>query len=104
MIQLEVRYWHSSFMGHCTSHDVRNHFNERMGDLNLSKILQVSMDGPSISLKFHRDIQSNQEELELPELIDIGSCSLHTIHGACKTRVESTDWEINFRRLFYFTS
>ena len=73
-------------MGHCISH--------RISDLNLNKILQVSMDGPSVNLKFHRDVQSNREELELPKLIDIGSCSLHTIHGALKTGVESTDWEM----------
>ena len=81
-------------MGHCTSHDLKNHFNERISDLNLNKILQVSMDGPRVNLKFHRDVQSNREERELSKLIDIGSWSPHTIHGAFKTGVESTDWEI----------
>ena len=98
-MQVEVRYWDSSFMGHCTSHDLKNHFNERISDLNLNKILQVSMDGPSINLKLLRDVQSNCEELELLTLIDIGSCSLHTIHGAFKVGVESTDWRIDS----YFT-
>ena len=93
-MQAEVKYWDSSFMGHCTSHDLKNLFNERISDLDLKKILQVSMDGPIVNLKFHRDVQSSCEELELPKLIDIGSCSLHTIHGAFKTWVESTDWEI----------
>ena len=93
-MQVEVRYWDSSFMGHCTSHDLKNHFNERISDLNLSKILQVYIDGPSVNLKFHRDVQSSREELQLPKLIDIGSCFLHTIHGAFKIGVESTDWEI----------
>ena len=81
-------------MGHCTSHDLKNHFNERRSDLNPNKILQVSMDGPSVNLEFHRDVQSNREELELPKRIDIGSFSLHTIQGAFKRGVESTDWEI----------
>ena len=44
------------------------------------------MEGPSVNLKFHRDVQSNREELELPKLIDIGSGSLHTIHGTFKTK------------------
>ena len=52
------------------------------------------MDCPSVNLKFHKDVQSNHKELELPKRIDIGSCPLHTIHGAFKTGVESTDWEI----------
>ena len=86
--------WDSSFMGHCTSHDLKNRFNKSISDLNLNKIIQVSMDGTSVNLKFHRDVQSNREELELPKLIDIGSCSLRIIHGAFKTGVESTDREI----------
>ena len=93
-MQVEVRYWDSSFMGYCVSHDLKNHFSGRISDVNLNKILQVSMDGPSVNLKFHRDVQSNREEFELPKLIDIGSCSLHIIHGAFKTGVESTDWVI----------
>ena len=95
-MHVEVRYWDSSFMGHCTSHDMKNHFDKRISDLNLNKVLQVSMDGPSVNLKFHRDFQSNvnSEQLELPKLIDIGSCSLHLIYSAFKMGVESTDWEV----------
>ena len=85
---------YSSFLWHCTNYGLKNHFNERISDLNLNKILQVSMDCPSVNLKFHKDVQSNHKELELPKRIDIGSCPLHTIHGAFKTGVESTDWEI----------
>ena len=102
-MQDKVRYWDSSFMRHCTSHDLKNHFNERTSDLNLNKILQVSMDGPSVNLKFHRDVQSNREELELPKLIDIGSCSLHTIQGTFKTKNWLGNCE-NFQRLFQLTS
>ena len=87
-MQVEVRYWDSSFMGHCTSHDLKNHFNERISELNLNKILQVSMDGPSINLKLLRDVQSNCEELELLTLIDIGSCSLTQFMVHSK-------WELN---------
>ncbi|XP_065641075.1 uncharacterized protein LOC124818972 [Hydra vulgaris] len=93
-MQVEVRYWDSSFMGHSTSLDLVNHFNEKISDINISKIVQVSMDGPSVNLKFHRDIQSKREEHKLSKLIDIGCCSLHIIHGAFKTGVESTDWEL----------
>ena len=66
-------------MEYCTSHDLTNHFNVSITDLNHSKILQVSMDVPSVNSNFHRVVQSNREELELPKLIDIDSCSLHTI-------------------------
>ena len=81
-------------MGYRTNHALKNHFNGRISDVNLNKILQVSVGGPSASLKFYRDVQGNREELELTKLTNIDSCSLHTIHGAFKTGVESTDWEI----------
>ena len=93
-MQVQVRYWDSAFLGHSTSHDLLNHFNEKICDLNLSKVLQVSMDGPSVNMKFHQNLQSYREEFELPKLIEIGSCSLHIIYGAFKTGVESIDWEI----------
>ena len=53
----------------------------RLPDYGVNKILQVSKDGPIVNLKFHRDVQSNSEELELLKLN----------HGAFKTGVESTD-------------
>ena len=102
-IQVEARYCDSSFINHCTSHEMKNHFNERISDLNLKKILQVSIDGPSVNLKFHRDVQSNCEELELCKLIDIDSCSLHTIHGAFKMGVESSEWAIKKTFKGFFT-
>ena len=68
-------------MGHYTSHDLKNLFNERISDLSLEKILQVSMDCPSVNLKFHRDVLNNREELELPKLIDIGSFPTHNLWG-----------------------
>ena len=71
-MQVEVRYWDSSFMGHCTSHDLKNHFNERISDLNLNEILQVSMDGPSVNLKFQRDVQ-RLKSLNYPNLLTLAA-------------------------------
>ena len=34
-------------------------------------------------------------EKNFPKNIDIGSCSLHIFHGACKSGVEATDWFLN---------
>ena len=32
--------------------------------------------------------------MNYPQLINIGSCSLHTVHGSLETAVESTSWKI----------
>ena len=57
-------------------------------------MLQVSMDGPAVNWKFFEALMNYRSECELPQLINIVSCSLHTVHGAFKTAVESTSWEI----------
>ena len=48
------------------------------------------MDGPSV--KFLQNVQDHREVNEQPLLVGIGSCELHTIHGAFKDGVQSTDW------------
>ena len=54
------------------------------------KLLQVSMDGPSMNLKFLRLLQSGWKKKDIQELLDIGTCELHTIHGALKTETEAS--------------
>ena len=81
-----VRYWNSVFLGHTTHLDLLKSFNEGLEGLDLSKLVQVSMDGPNTNLKFLQELRS---------LIDIGSCSLHIIHGAFKTGSEATNWKLD---------
>ena len=57
-------------------------------------MIQVSMDGPSINWKFFNLLQKDRVEKEQHNLIDIGSCSLHIIHGASKTGAESSGWNM----------
>ena len=42
-------------------------FNKSVNIINLSKIMQVSMDGPSVNLKFLQKLVRHQEELEIEE-------------------------------------
>ena len=49
-----------------------------------TKVIQISMDGPTINKKFYQDFIENLT-LDLPtapSLIDIGSSGLHTVHEA----------------------
>lgn len=43
-------------------------------------------------LKFLEGVKKEREEAKLGNLIDIGSCNLHVVHGAVKTVCEKTDW------------
>ncbi|XP_047123731.1 uncharacterized protein LOC124806683 [Hydra vulgaris] len=92
--KVKVRYWTSAFLGHSAASDLLTHFNENLSRFDLSKMYQVSMDGPSTNLKFLDDLNKHRKDNEMPQLINIGSCSLHVIHGAFKTAIESTAWNI----------
>ena len=59
--------------------------------MGASKLIQVGMDGPNVNIKLLKMIQAERSENE-HQLIDIGSCGLHTIHNAFKTGTESTGW------------
>ena len=83
-----VRYWNSVFLGHTTHLDLLKSFNEGLEGLDLSKLVQVSMDGPTTNLKFLQELKKERAENELSSLIDIGSCSL-VLKGAYKVLHDS---------------
>ena len=85
--QVEVRYWNSQFLGHATSGDLLENFNISLVGLDLSKIIQISMDGPSVNWCFYDEVVKNREEMELHKLINISSCGLHIIHVSFKTGI-----------------
>ena len=60
---------------HTTNKDLVVEFNKSVDIINLSKIIQISMDGPSVNLKFLQELVKHREELEIEEkMIDIGTC------------------------------
>ena len=67
----------------------------RVKQLDVNKLLQTSMDGPSVNHKFLEKVSKEGKGEEQHQLINIGSCGLHTIHGAFKTGAKNTKWNIN---------
>ena len=70
--------------------DVLKHFHEVTKEFDHSKLYQISMDGPSVNLKFYQEIVPDRQENMVHSLVDIGSCSLHIVHGSFKTGAEKT--------------
>ena len=67
----------------CTEMGQGSIFDEATKDLDKRKMIQVSMDGPNVNWKLLSSIvDERQSNDDYPELLDIGSCSLHVIHGA----------------------
>ena len=54
------------------------------------------MDGPNVNWKLLSSIMDERQSNDhYPELLDIGSCSLHVIHGALQKGIRETDWGID---------
>ena len=52
-----TRYYGSVFLGHATAHDMIDKFLDYI-DLDLTKTLQISMDGPNVNWKFFDELQT----------------------------------------------
>ena len=64
-------------------------------DLPSERFLQLSIDDPNINLSVLTMLHDDRCEKDYPKIIDIGSCSLHVLHGAFKSGAEATDWFLN---------
>ena len=68
-----MRYLESEFLGHATAADLLTHFKDDIRQLDPKRLLQVSMDGPSVNWKFYTGLARERQTQELPELLNIGS-------------------------------
>ena len=71
-------------MCHCTSDDLVNHFFEFMEKLklNLSLLLVLGMDGPSVNRSFEKKLKARLEENYTTQILDIGTCSSRIVNNA----------------------
>ena len=49
------------------------------------------MDGPNTNLKFLEENKKKRETEELKDIIDIGTCNLHTVHGSFEKGAEKSN-------------
>src|SRR5207245_11030753 len=54
-----TRYLTSVFLGHATAKDLEEKFIEGLTGLSLQKLVQISMDGPSVNWKFLEPFAAN---------------------------------------------
>ena len=60
------------------------------------RMVHVSMDGPNVNWKMLSKITEEGNSTEhYPGLIDVGSCSLHAVHGTFKSDESKTKWGID---------
>lgn len=81
-----TRYFDSAFLNHATAEILLESFLNMLKNVNLRKLLQVSMDGPNVNFKFLRLLKQylNDNESTTPVLVELGSCGIHTVHNCFK--------------------
>ena len=89
--KVESRYLTSLFLGHTTAKDLKKMFEEATEQLDLKKLIQISMDGPNVNWKLLDSIAGDRSSNEqYPKLLNVGSCSLHDVHGAFRNGMKQT--------------
>ncbi len=93
--QVVTRYLSSAFLGHTTATDLKVNFEVLTKDLDSKRMLQISMDGPSVNWKMLDMINEERKSAEQPGLLNVGSCSLHVVHGAFRNGATKTNWGVD---------
>ena len=93
-MKVSTRYVTSVFLGHSRHTDLYNSFTSMMDGLSEDRLVQLSMDGPSVNFKLLQVVQGDRKDKGLPHELDIGTCGLHTLHGSFKVGIEKSEWEM----------
>ena len=77
------------------------HLKNGMALFNPSSLVLISMDGPNVNLKFYHN---HFQERKGKNLLNIGSCSLHVVHGSFKKGAKEFGWNFGntLRSLWQF--
>lgn len=94
--KVESRYLTSAFLGHTRAEDLKRKFEEATKDLDMRKLAQVSMDGPNVNWKLLDALaEDRKSQDQYPDFLNVGSCSLHVVHGAFRSGMMKTKWGID---------
>ena len=66
--------------------------------------MQVSIDGPNVNWKFIELLEDDEDFTKNgKQLLELGSCGLHAVHGAFQTGHKAAEWNVNeVLRSFYY--
>lgn len=79
---VQTRYLTSCFMDHHTSEQIYEKLEAVIHDFGMSKMIQLSMDGPNVNWKLYDIMQESIEKESGKNLFNLGSCGLHILHNA----------------------
>ena len=84
--EVNTRFFDSQFLKRPNTKNLLDCLISWLKNLLLERLLHLSTDG----LKRY-----------YPNIIDIGSCSLHVVHGAFKSGIEATNWDLKIMKAMW---
>ena len=94
-VEVLTRYLDSRFVNRPNAVNLCNETIDAIKNLDQAKMLMLRMDGPNFNLLIFVKLNGEREKHYHSPLYNIGSCGLHSIHGAFETGMISCGWEIN---------
>ena len=70
-------------------------FEQCLKKLENNKLILVSSDGPNVNLAFFNILNNKRSDDELSQLINIGTCGLHTLRNSFKQDEKTSGWKIS---------
>ena len=75
------KYFNSKFFLRANADNISNGIVEVIVELQFSKCIHLSMDGPSTNWSVMEKVMERRKGDNLPPLENIGSCGLHSVSG-----------------------
>ena len=94
-IQIQACYFDSRFFKRPNADNILSKLLSSTSSLPEKNMLVLSMDGSNTIWSAFEKLNAHREKSELPQILKIGSCGLHVIHGAFPAGVKATGWELD---------
>ena len=92
---VQTRYFDSKFLQRPNTEILFEKIRESLTELHEDRLIQLSMDGPSVYWNVLEKLDDYLTNKDIPETIYIGSCNQHILHGAFQTAVQSSGLNID---------
>ena len=92
---VQTRYFDSKFLRHPNSEMLFEKIKKSFTELNESRLIQLSMDCPSVNWNVLENLDDYLINKDLLETIHIGRCNQHILHGAFQTAIQSSGCNID---------
>ena len=93
--KVQTKYYDSKFWKRANSDTICDALLQTLNSFDERKMLMLSIDSLTANWVVFDKLRQHREENEMPVLFDIGSCSLHVVHGAFQVGIEATKWNLS---------